>query len=72
MGAITNLITNSKSVAEYASFITCTRAELNDYLDNGKIYAGVILQENAAKDIMNGTNTPIEIVFPKTLALRLV
>ena len=53
MGAITNLITNSKSVAEYASFITCTRAELNDYL------------ENAAKDIMNGTNTPIEIVFPK-------
>ena len=65
MGAITNFITNSKSVAKYASFITCTRAELNDYLDNGKIYAGVILQENAAKDIMNGTNTPIEIVFPK-------
>ena len=65
MGAITNFITNSKSVAEYASFITCTRAELNDYLDSGKICAGIILQKNAAKDIINGTNTPIEIVFPK-------
>lgn len=65
MSAITNLVTNSKSVSEYASFITCDRQELNDYLDSGKIYAGIILQENAANDILNSTNTPIEIVFPK-------
>lgn len=65
MTAITGLVTNAESVQEYATFITCTREELPKLLDSGRIYAGIILQENAANDILNGTNTPIEIVFPK-------
>lgn len=65
MSTITNMVTEEESIKEYVNFIPCTRDELPSLLDSGSVYAGIILQEDAAKDIMNGTNTPIEIVFPK-------
>ena len=65
MTTITNMVTEADSIKEYVNFIPCTRDELPSLLDNGGVYAGIILQEDAAKDIMSGKNTPIEIVFPK-------
>lgn len=65
MTYITEMVTNSDSIKEYATFIKCNKENLTNILDNGEAVAGVILQENAANDIMNGTNTPVEVVFPK-------
>lgn len=65
MEAITKLVTDTDSIKEFATFVTCDRDELFKLLENSEILAGIILQENAAKDIMNGTNTPIQIIFPK-------
>lgn len=65
MGYITQMVTHSNSIKEYASFTLCQREDLPKILDEGGAVAGIILQEDAAADIMDGTNTPIQIVFPK-------
>ncbi|NLL93256.1 MAG: ABC transporter permease [Clostridiales bacterium] len=62
---ITSMIQNSEGVNDNATLIMCDRDEVNAYLDGGGVAAAVIIQENAVKDIMNGTNTPIKIIFPK-------
>ncbi len=64
MESITDIVMDSDAVNEYISFNICDRETMYNNIKSGKDLAGIILQKDAAKDIMNSVNTPIEIVFP--------
>lgn len=65
MNIITTAIKSSKSTSDLCELTFTTRDELYKGIDNGTFHAGCILKENQAHNILNGENTPIELVFCK-------
>ena len=58
-------ILNMKQVSDFLNIDFTDEKKAMKNLENHKYLAVVIVPKNAAADIMNGTNTPITIVFPK-------
>lgn len=66
MKTVSDMIVKSKTIGSYLTFDICnSKDELINKLDSGDVVCGIVIQKDAAKDIMDKTNTPIDIYFAK-------
>lgn len=66
-----NMISNMDSYKSICNFIDIeSRDEGMELLDNGSVNALIIVPDNILSSIMDGTNTPVEVIYPEDGSLQ--
>ena len=62
---VTDTLLEMKEVSEYLDIHFTTKEDAISMLENGQILAAVHIPKDTANNIINGTNTPMTIIFPE-------
>lgn len=63
---LVNFVSSMESTENSCQFVIMEREQAYEALDDGSIYAAVILPEGMVEGILNGTNLPATVVFGST------
>ena len=64
-GKVTDTLLDMKEVSENLDIHFTTKEDAISMLENGQILAAVHIPKDTADNIINGTNTPMNIIFPE-------
>lgn len=69
-GQAISMITSLESVGSLCNFTYVDEEQGREMMRRGELYAMMVIPQGFVEDIINGTNTPISVVFPANAGLE--
>lgn len=69
-GKVISMISSLESVGSLCSFTYMDEEQGKELMRQGKLYAMMVVPKGFVEDIMNGTNTPITVIFPSNAGVE--